>query len=101
MASGQAELHIIERSRRADGQQIWLDTNKMPLHDANGNVFGILLVTSDGSLIWDGILWDISERKRAELDLQQKSLDLEQALKDLQQAQLQIVQSEKMSALVP
>ncbi|MBD2302958.1 ATP-binding sensor histidine kinase [Nostoc sp. FACHB-190] len=39
----------------------------------------------DGTLVWDGLLLDISERKQAELALQQ--------------AQLQIVQSEKMSAL--
>ncbi|MEH2272343.1 MAG: ATP-binding protein, partial [Nostoc sp.] len=40
-----------------------------------------------------------AERKLAELALQQKSHDLQQALNDLQNAQLQIVQSEKMSAL--
>jgi len=45
------------------------------------------------------VMRDISERKIAELALQQKSQDLQQALLDLQQAQLQIVQSEKMSAL--
>ncbi|MEG3895232.1 MULTISPECIES: AAA family ATPase [unclassified Microcoleus] len=54
---------------------------------------------ADGSMVWDGLLLDISDRKKAELALQQKSLDLQQALVDLQQAQLQIVQSEKMSAL--
>ncbi|MDB9515330.1 AAA family ATPase [Kamptonema animale CS-326] len=42
---------------------------------------------------------NISDRKLAELALQQKSLLLEQALYNLQNAQLQIVQSEKMSAL--
>ncbi|MEA5599952.1 AAA family ATPase [Nostoc sp. UHCC 0252] len=45
------------------------------------------------------VMRDISERKQAELALQQKSQDLQQALNDLQNAQLQIVQSEKMSAL--
>ncbi|HLO48478.1 MAG TPA: AAA family ATPase, partial [Kamptonema sp.] len=40
---------------------------------------------SNGTLVWDGLLLDISERKQAELDLQQ--------------AQLQIIQGEKMSAL--
>ncbi|MDM9581586.1 trifunctional serine/threonine-protein kinase/ATP-binding protein/sensor histidine kinase [Nostoc sp. GT001] len=40
---------------------------------------------ADGSLVWDGLFLDISDRKQAELALQQ--------------AQLQIVQSEKMSAL--
>ncbi|MEH2380327.1 MAG: AAA family ATPase [Nostoc sp.] len=54
---------------------------------------------ADGSVVWDGLLLDISERKRIEAERQQKSLELETALQDLQQAQLQIVQSEKMSAL--
>ncbi|WP_442948243.1 PAS domain-containing sensor histidine kinase [Nostoc sp.] len=61
---------------------------------------------ADGSMVWDGLFLDISEqqaalreRKQAELALQQKSLDLQQALNNLQNAQLQIVQSEKMSAL--
>ncbi|WP_445626395.1 AAA family ATPase [Nostoc sp. DSM 114167] len=39
----------------------------------------------DGSIVWDGLFLDISDRKQAELALQQ--------------AQLQIVQSEKMSVL--
>ncbi|MBH8575527.1 AAA family ATPase [Nostocaceae cyanobacterium CENA369] len=40
---------------------------------------------ADGSIVWDGVMIDISDRKLAELALQQ--------------AQLQIIQSEKMSAL--
>ncbi|MEH2195255.1 MAG: AAA family ATPase [Nostoc sp.] len=62
--------------------------------------------SADGSMVWDGLFLDISEqqaalrqRQLAELALQQKSLALENALNDLQYAQLQIVQSEKMSAL--
>ncbi|BAY08483.1 trifunctional serine/threonine-protein kinase/ATP-binding protein/sensor histidine kinase [Calothrix sp. NIES-2098] len=54
---------------------------------------------ADGTIIWDGLLLDISERKQAEAVVKQKSQELEQALQDLQQAQLQIIQSEKMSAL--
>jgi predicted ATPase/signal transduction histidine kinase len=61
---------------------------------------------ADGSMVWDGLFLDISEqqaalreRKKAELALKQKSVDLEQALTNLQNAQLQMVQSEKMSAL--
>ncbi|PMB52178.1 hypothetical protein CEN39_11255 [Fischerella thermalis CCMEE 5201] len=53
----------------------------------------------DGSLVWDGVVLDITERKQAEAIVQQKSQELEQALQNLQQAQLQIIQSEKMSAL--
>ncbi|MDZ8056410.1 MAG: AAA family ATPase [Aulosira sp. ZfuVER01] len=54
---------------------------------------------ADGAILWDGVVIDISDRKKAELALQQQSLDLEQALTDLRNAHLQIVQSEKMSAL--
>ncbi|MHC5830514.1 MAG: PAS domain S-box protein, partial [Nostoc sp.] len=88
MESGRAELHIIEQSRRADGQPIWLDTNKMPLRDAEGNVFGILFVTQD-----------ITERQQAEEELKQQKQNLEEALTEVQRTQVQLVQSEKMSAL--
>jgi len=54
---------------------------------------------ADGAIVWDGVVIDVSDRKKAELTLQQKSQELEQALNNLQQAQLQMVQSEKMSAL--
>ncbi|MEG4208231.1 AAA family ATPase, partial [Microcoleus sp. Pol7_A1] len=54
---------------------------------------------ADGSMVWDGLLLDISERKRAEAAIVQKSQELEQALQNLQQTQLQMIQSEKMSAL--
>ena len=54
---------------------------------------------ADGAILWDGVVIDISDRKRAEAIVQQKSQDLQQALQDLQQAQLQMVQSEKMSDL--
>ncbi|MEM9216703.1 MAG: PAS domain S-box protein [Cyanobacteria bacterium P01_F01_bin.150] len=47
----------------------------------------------------EGVIFDISDRKRAEEAVLQKSHDLEKALVDLQNAQLQMVQSEKMSAL--
>ncbi|WP_397331353.1 ATP-binding protein [Nostoc sp. FACHB-280] len=42
---------------------------------------------------------NISERQQAEAAIKQKSQELEAALQNLQQAQLQMVQSEKMSAL--
>ena len=56
-------------------------------------------IFADRSMVWDGLFVDINDRKVAELALQQKSLLLEQALADLQNAQLQMVQTEKMSAL--
>ncbi|MEH2205635.1 MAG: AAA family ATPase [Nostoc sp.] len=74
-----APKHGSKRILLASGQAIF---------DSSGNKLGAVVV-----------MRDISDRKQAELALQQKSLDLQQALNDLQNAQLQIVQSEKMSAL--
>ncbi|OUL20816.1 histidine kinase [Nostoc sp. RF31YmG] len=70
------------------GQETWWFSTINPIKNAEGRVYRII-----------GTTFEISDRKKAELALQQKSLDLQQALNDLQNAQLQIVQSEKMSAL--
>jgi len=56
MSSGKAEYHIIEPQLQADGKEAWLDTNKVPLCDSEGNVIGIL-----------GTYEDITERKEAEV----------------------------------
>ena len=93
--SEQAEVGIIEPQLQADGKQAWLETNKVPLHDGEGHVIGIL-----------GTYQDITERKQAEILLQEMNQKLERqkaeltaALQQLQQSQLQLVQREKMSAL--
>ncbi|MGG6295514.1 trifunctional serine/threonine-protein kinase/ATP-binding protein/sensor histidine kinase [Leptolyngbya sp. AN02str] len=70
----------------------------------NGNVKWVKAASQpefrdDGKIVWDGMLIDITDRKIAEQALEQKTQDLENALQDLQSAQLQLVQSEKMSAL--
>ncbi len=36
------EYHIIEPQFQAGGKQAWLDTNKIPLHNSDGTVVGIL-----------------------------------------------------------
>ena len=77
------ELRIVTPSGRVK----WIQAASRPERQA------------DGSIVWDGVNIDISDRKAAELAIQQKTEALEQALQELQQAQLQIVQSEKMSAL--
>lgn len=42
MESDTPEFHIIEQQLQADGKHAWLDTNKIPLHDSNGDVMGLL-----------------------------------------------------------
>jgi PAS domain S-box-containing protein len=53
------EYHTIESQLQADGKQAWVETNKVPLFDAKGNVAGVL-----------GTYEDITERRQAERDLQ-------------------------------
>lgn len=42
METNTPEYHIIEPQLQAGGKQAWLDTNKVPLHDPDGKVVGIL-----------------------------------------------------------
>lgn len=95
MLANHAELSIVESQLQGDGKQAWLETNKVPLHDSDGKVIGIL-----------GTYQDITERKQADIALQElnqtlelQTLDLKSALNQLQQSQLQLIQREKMSAL--
>jgi two-component system, NtrC family, sensor kinase len=88
MESGVAELHIIEPLKTADGKEGWVDTNKIPLRDAQGNVVGIL-----------GTAEDISDDKLVEIQLKQPAEDLQNTLQELQRTQMQLIQSEKMSGL--
>ncbi|MEH2061160.1 MAG: AAA family ATPase [Nostoc sp.] len=81
-----APKHGSKRILLASGQAIF---------DSSGNKLGAVVAMRDISDVYE----ELRLRKLAELALQQKSQDLEQALTDLQNAQLQIVQSEKMSAL--
>ncbi|WP_421658345.1 PAS domain-containing sensor histidine kinase [Leptothermofonsia sp. ETS-13] len=88
-------LHLIEHRQHADGKNAWIDVNKIPIHDSEGNVIGIL-----------GTIEDITDRKQAEVALQKSEAELrqqkqylEQTLQELQQTQAQLVQTEKMSSL--
>lgn len=56
----QPAFNIIESQRRADGTEVWLDTTKVPLHNAAGDVVGVL-----------GTYEDITERLKAEHALQE------------------------------
>jgi PAS domain S-box-containing protein len=47
MESGQAEFNIVETQRQADGTQVILNTNKVPLRDETGCVSGILVTIED------------------------------------------------------
>ena len=60
METDQPKLNYEEPQIRPDGSQAWLMTSKMPLHDQDGRVTGVL-----------GVYEDITERKQAEEALRQ------------------------------
>ena len=60
MSTDKPIYHIIEEQRRPDNTIAWLDTNKIPLHDSDGNVIGVLCTYED-----------ITERIRAEAALKE------------------------------
>lgn len=80
MGSNQAELGIVETQKTANGQETWIETNKVPLHDTHGNVIGIL-----------GTYHDITKQKEAEKTLQDINETLEQRVaertRELQESQ--------------
>ncbi len=58
MESGEPRFGILERLMRADGEVRWLETNKVPLREANGDIIGVL-----------GTFEDVTERRNAEDEL--------------------------------
>lgn len=60
--------HIIETVKQADGNSILVDTTKVPLADSEGCVYGVL-----------GVFEDITERSRAEEELQTLRKAVEQS----------------------
>jgi PAS domain S-box-containing protein len=70
METGLGKLNIEEHITLTSGEQQWIQTNKVPLRDASGNVVGVV-----------GTLQDISDRKQTELKLQKISDRLALALK--------------------
>jgi len=63
------KIHIIEQVEAADGKRIWVDTTKIPLHDSEKRVYGVL-----------GVYNDITEQKR----VQEEKAELEQRLQQAQ-----------------
>jgi diguanylate cyclase (GGDEF)-like protein/PAS domain S-box-containing protein len=60
MSSNKPKLNIEEPQTTPDGQQIWLRTSKVPLHDGAGEVVGVL-----------GVYDDITEHKQAVTQIHQ------------------------------
>jgi len=71
-----------------DGRLIVLETSGVPIFDASGDMVG-----------YRGIDRDITERKKAEEELQNTNRRLSETLAELQTTQQQIIQQERLRAL--
>jgi PAS domain S-box-containing protein len=58
-------LNKVEPQQQQDGSTVWLDTSRVPLHDSNANVIGVLVISND-----------ITERRKAEELLQKTREEL-------------------------
>ena len=68
--SDQAEFHIHEQMHLPDGRVLWLDTTKIPLHDADRKVIGILVIVDD-----------ITERKHTQEEKRRLQVQLQHTQK--------------------
>ncbi|MEM8862514.1 MAG: PAS domain-containing protein [Chloroflexota bacterium] len=66
METGEPRINIIEPQTRKDGSHAWLNTNKIPVRNKNGEVIGIV-----------GTYEDITERTQAEIALRRYQQMLE------------------------
>ncbi|MBR8826861.1 MAG: PAS domain S-box protein [Gomphosphaeria aponina SAG 52.96 = DSM 107014] len=69
MQNNKSAFNLIETQRTLEGKTIWLDTNKIPLHDEFEQVIGVL-----------GTYENITYRKEAEEKLQQQLAAIEAAV---------------------
>ncbi|AFY45165.1 PAS domain S-box protein [Nostoc sp. PCC 7107] len=77
------------RLRTVNDEWRWLYSRETPFNrNADGVVKQIL-----------GVSTDITERKQAQIELQEQARNLENTLSELQRTQSQLIQSEKMSSL--
>jgi PAS domain S-box-containing protein len=71
MNNNKSEYHILEPQTQANNRRAWMLTNKMPLHDQEGNVVGVL-----------GTAEDDTNRKEAEEALQRAHDELEMRVEE-------------------
>jgi two-component system, NtrC family, sensor kinase len=76
------------RFRASDGRYVWMHDTLRLVRDANGNPVEVI-----------GSLTDITDRKRMEETLKEKSEEQQQLIKKLQEAHNQLLQSEKMASI--
>jgi two-component system, NtrC family, sensor kinase len=95
LMQGESVFNLEYRGQCKDGSWNWYTNNLSPVFDPSGQIIGL-----------QGILRVINQQKQAEAELQDKNRQLQQqaetlekTLHELSQTQLQLLRSEKMSAL--
>lgn len=68
METGIPMYHYVEYIRDSHGEEIWFESNKIPLHDSQGKMVGILITSED-----------ITGRKRSEEALRESEAQLNEA----------------------
>ena len=91
MQTKQSKLKYQEPLDKPDGSMMWVETNKLPLLDKNGNVIGLLGTYED---ITDRKLSEQKIRKQSE-EIQQKNRELRKHITELKKATSLIIQSQK------
>ncbi|MGA2626730.1 MAG: PAS domain S-box protein [Candidatus Bathyarchaeia archaeon] len=80
------------RMRRKDGSEVWVEDHGRYVHDEQGNI-----------VYHEGILRDITERKRLEEELKQYSLHLEELVEErtrkLHESEAELVKSQRLAAI--
>jgi PAS domain S-box-containing protein len=71
-----------------DGRKRWISTTKVPFHDAEGRIQGIVCLSRD-----------ITEEKQAKEDLLRAHAKLKEAHQNLRTLQMQLVEAEKMKSI--
>ncbi len=73
MKSGNPKLNIVERMETASGDKRWVNTDKVPYYDEKGDLAGII-----------AFVRDITERKKAEEQLEKSQKELKKLTTHLQ-----------------
>jgi anti-anti-sigma regulatory factor len=85
MESGNPEYHILEPIRMAGGQNAWLDTNKVPIRGADGEIVGILGTYEDVTARQGEGTELRADRDRLELVVSARTAELEVTTRQLRE----------------
>jgi diguanylate cyclase (GGDEF)-like protein/PAS domain S-box-containing protein len=87
--AGEAEIGVVESQSTGPGKCNWLEINRVPLHDDEGNVTGIL-----------GTYHDITKQKQAEQALKEANEDLEKRVTERTRKLRFLAQHDSLTGLV-